>query len=188
MINPHNVSRLVSSYITELLPSTDLTHACTPRDEDVARNIFDSIESILNCTHYNFEKEQTLDFTYSFDQQAEESEVESDDEKDESYMEDANDDEENSLLDEFSLQYMKKVVDFYDKINFDTGKRKHSWSSLQHHFRKVKDRSYIRRFRKYIEHQGTKKQKLDEIDSFVYESFEKAREQLLFIHDIDLKR
>jgi len=136
MTNPHNVLRLVSNYITELLPSIDLTHACTPRGEDVTQNIFDDIESILNCTHYNFEREQTLDFTYSFDEEAEEAEVESDDEKDESYTEDANDDEENNLLHEFSLQYMKKVVDFYDKTNFDTGKRKHSWSSLRNRLKK----------------------------------------------------
>ena len=188
MKNPHKVLRLVSNYIIQLLPSIDLTHACTARDENVARNIFEDIESIFNCTQYNFEREQTLDFTYSFDEEAEEAELESDDDKGESHKEDANDDEENNLLHEFSLQYMKKVVDFYDKTTFNTGKRKHSWSSLQNRFKKVKDRSYIRRFRKYIENRGTKKQKLDEIDSFVYESFEKAGEQLLSIHDIDLKR
>ena len=150
MINPHNVLRLVSNYITHLLPSIDLTHACTARDEDVARNIFEDIESIFNCTQYNFEREQTLDFTYSFDEEAEEAELESDDDKDERYTEGANDDEENNLLQEFSLQYMKKVVDFYDKTNFNIAKWKHSWSSLQNRFKKVKDRSYIRQFRKYI--------------------------------------
>ena len=109
---PHNVLRLVSNYITQLLPSIDLTHVCTARDEDVVRNIFEDIESIFNCTQYNFEREQTLDFTYSFDEEAEEAELESDDNKDESCTEDTNDDEENNLLHEFSLQYMKKIVDF----------------------------------------------------------------------------
>ena len=35
---------------------------------------------------------------------------------------------------------------------------------------------------------GTKKMKLEEIDEFTYAHFQKAREQLLSIHNIDLKR
>ena len=50
MIYPHNVSRLVSTYITDLLPSIDLTHARTARDEGVARSIFEDIKSIGDRT------------------------------------------------------------------------------------------------------------------------------------------
>ena len=83
---------------------------------------------------------------------------------------------------------MIKAVEYYDATNEDTGKRLHSWRSFQNHFRRVKDRKCIQRFRNYIKNHGTKKQKLEEIDAFVYDSFTRARDQLLFIHDVDLKR
>jgi hypothetical protein len=83
---------------------------------------------------------------------------------------------------------MQKAVNYYEETDPKTGKRKHSWSSFQNHFRRVKNRSYIGRFHSYLQNQGTKIQKYREIDSFVYQSFGKARSEFLFIHDIDLKR
>jgi hypothetical protein len=88
---------------------------------------------------------------------------------------------------QFSFDYMKKVVQFYDEKDKRTGKRKYSFPNVERHFKRVKEKSFIDRFRKYIESYGTKKQKLDQIDSFVYESFQNARQQLLSVHDIDLK-
>ena len=52
----------------------------------------------------------------------------------------------------------------------------------------MKDRNYIRRFRIHIANNGTIVRKLDLIDSFVYETFNDARDKLLSLHDIDLKR
>ena len=43
-------------------------------------------------------------------------------------------------------------------------------------------------FRTYIEESGTKKQKIDSVEDFVYDKFERAREFLRPVHDIDLKR
>jgi hypothetical protein len=83
---------------------------------------------------------------------------------------------------------MRNVVQFYDEKDAVTGKRKHSFSNAQQHFKRVKDRSYIYRFRRYVEGKGTAKQKFNQIDSFVYESFMQARSQLLSVHNIDLKR
>ena len=83
---------------------------------------------------------------------------------------------------------MKNVVDFYDAINETTGKRKHTWKSVQHRFKRIRHIQYLGRFRKYLEDHGTKKQKIDDIDTFVFERFESARENCLPIHDIDLKR
>ena len=88
----------------------------------------------------------------------------------------------------FSIEYMKKTVEFYDAKNAKTGKKQHSWEAFQHYFRNVKDRNYIESFRKYLESDGTKPQKLDEIDQYTYENFEKARAEHLIVHDIHLKR
>ena len=43
-------------------------------------------------------------------------------------------------------------------------------------------------FRTYIEESGTKKQKIDSVQDFVYDKFEGARELFRPVHDIDLKR
>ncbi|CAF1486908.1 unnamed protein product, partial [Didymodactylos carnosus] len=53
---------------------------------------------------------------------------------------------------------------------------------------KVKNRSYIERFRKYLESSGTKKQKLYQINQYTYNKFKKARSEFHFVHDIHLKR
>ena len=89
---------------------------------------------------------------------------------------------------QFSFEYMKNVVQFYHEKDPKTGKRKHSFAAVQRRFKKVKDKSYVNRFRKYIEPQGTKRQKLNQIDSFVYKLFQNSRQQLLSAHDIDLKQ
>ena len=95
--------------------------------------------------------------------------------------------ERENIRDQFSLEYMRNVAQFYDE-DPNTEKRKHSFAGVQRRFKKAKHRNHIHRFRKYIEAQGTKKEKLNHIDSFVYESFKNSRQQLLSIHDIDLKR
>ena len=114
----------------------------------------------------------------------------SDDNNDDNPHDDNYDDEhekENTLQHQFSLEYMKKVVQFYNQKK-NKGKRKNAFLLVQRRFKEVKDKSYINRFQQYIESQGTKKLKLNQIDAFVYQSFEVARQLLLSMHDIDLKR
>ncbi len=83
---------------------------------------------------------------------------------------------------------MTNVLNFYDEIDETTGKRKYTWKSLQHGLRQVSHIRYLARFRKYIENHGTKKQKVDDIETFAYEKFEAARGNCLSVHDLDPKR
>ena len=55
-------------------------------------------------------------------------------------------------------------------------------------FRRIPNPQYITRFRKYVEAGGTKQQKIDDIDSYIYHQLESARYKLLAVHDIDLRR
>ena len=103
-------------------------------------------------------------------------------------MEEEEEEGKNKLVHLFSIEYMKNVIDFYDDRDAKTGRKKHTWNSLQHRFPKVKNRNYIQRFRKYLDNGGTKLQKLKEIDRFTYERVVNARSQFLMIHDIHLKR
>jgi hypothetical protein len=187
MINPHSVARLLTNYIAKLPPSTVHLSGYSAKDEDVAKQLYDNVTSILNSSEYRFENEHTLDFVYDlrYPPYSNDSDEEEAAEEDTDY--DENDKAEDNLLHDFSLQYMKKAVSCYDEKDPNTGKRKHSWNSFHHSFKNVTGRKCLSRFRKYIAAHGTKKVKLDEIDSFTYNCFEKAREQLLSIHDIDLK-
>ena len=182
MINPRNVVDILANLIAERLTLSSLP-ANTNNDEDVATMLFENVESVLNSTSYSLENEDTLDFDSDIDSISEETTP--DDTEDDDYNDEY--EKENIIQYPFSLQYMKDVVQFYDEENEETGKRKHSFRNVQRRFKRVRDKNYIRRFRKYIEAQGTKKHKLDGIDSFVYQSFENARNQFLSIHDIDLK-
>ena len=68
-----------------------------------------------------------------------------------------------------------------------TGKRKHRWKNVKHQFKQIPYQHYLARFRTYIEESGTKKQKIDSVEDFVYDKFERALELLRPVHDIDLK-
>ncbi|CAF2787003.1 unnamed protein product [Rotaria sp. Silwood2] len=227
--------------VSERLSINNHCTANSARDEEVAKHLYDHVESIIDSTYYSFEAEDTIDFNDNpsgeqygkcdeeedDDDEGEEEnndegeeendddagEKKDDDEGEEEYGEDKEDeyepqqqqtnnddeqsdeifmgvdeDQQRNLLHQFSIQYVKEAVDFYDAINAKTGKKQHSWESFQHRFHKVKNRSYIERFRSYLENNGTKQQKLDEIDQYTYEKFEKARGDFLIVHDADLKR
>ncbi|CAF1080655.1 unnamed protein product [Adineta ricciae] len=83
---------------------------------------------------------------------------------------------------------MARAVDFYDEVNPKTGQRKRRWSTVKHNFYRVQHHNYIARFRRYLERHGRKKQKIDQVDDYVFDMFEKARGNALSVHDIDLRR
>ena len=59
---------------------------------------------------------------------------------------------------------------------------------MKHKVRRIPHQTYLSRFRRYLEKHGTKKQKLDKIDDYVFDMFEQARQKALLVHDIDLRR
>ena len=66
------------------------------------------------------------DFIHNIGKQTEDTEIESDDENDESYTEEDAEEKNNTLLNNFSLEYMQKAVDYYDQVNVKTDKKSHS--------------------------------------------------------------
>lgn len=132
MINPHRVAELLSNLVSEQLSLSDRNTTANNRDEEVAKVLYDQIESILESTHYSFETENTIDF--NDDSNVEQSEEEEEDEDEEEEEIDDDDEErdgtfmevdkgkENSFLNQFSVEYMRNAIDFYDAINEKTGK------------------------------------------------------------------
>ena len=85
------------------------------------------------------------------------------------------------------MEFMEEVVRFAGEKD-SSGKRRRSWTSIKHRYRSIPSQNYISRFRKCLSQQGTKRQKIQDIDTIVYEKFVNVREQYLPIHDVDIQR
>ncbi|CAF4331005.1 unnamed protein product, partial [Rotaria sordida] len=104
-------------------------------------------------------------------------EAKSDDE-----MDDYNENEHSDLRNRFTLDEMKKIIEWVDQhpnVRFAT---------LSHRFKKVKHRNYITRFREYIENNGTRIEKLKQIKEFMLNEFYLQRTiEKAAVHDTDLE-
>ena len=152
---------------------------------EIALQMFDALKSILTSSSYDPEYTTTLDYSTP-DTEIDCCEEDPDEPiTDQDYEEE---DPETSVYESFSFGYMKRAIEFDDDIDQKTGKRKHSWKNVKHQFRWIPYHYYLARFRTYIEGSGTKKQKIDSVEDFVYDKFERTRKLLRPDHDIDLKR
>ena len=66
--------------------------------------------------------------------------------------------------------------------------KNHTFSTLRRRYRQIKHKEQLRRIKQYVNAQGTKKQKLQRVDDFVYMEFIRARECCLPIYDSNLRR
>lgn len=188
MISPTRIAKLLVDRIT---PSEG--HDCrrtrsNAREEEIVTYLLKMINDICNCTSYQIESDTTLDYD---DEEAfndfEDDKIDSGDESVDPGFDESAESENIMIRANFSLEFMKKVISFYDARD-SKGRKKHSWKSTKHHFKSVPHRQYITRFRHYIQQQGTTQEKVQIIDDFVYDMFEEARENVLPVHDRDLKR
>ena len=191
MINPHNILKLLSNFILEKF-GYNAASTITSDEEQIARNLFNCLITILECTSYVFENESTLDIdeesTY-LNAEDPNSTTPTFTQFDVAFDTDYQPTDNDIDLDQqFSLEYMKSAVDYFDEKNLLMGKRKRSWSSVQHRFRRIPNHQYLTRFRKYISTGGTKRNKINDVEMYVYDQFQSARRSLLAIHDIDLRR
>ena len=148
------------------------------------------LQLIVNSHSNTFEGEITLDHEPSeselINEGVNENQVEAT--IDPEWSEEENDDEDKALRKELSLDYMTRAVHFYGQINPKTAKRKRRWETVKHNFQRILHQTYIARFRHYLERDETKKQKLDKIDDYVFDMFDRTRECLLPMHDSDLRQ
>jgi hypothetical protein len=166
-------------------------------EREVAEHLAEVIISICNRKRFEYEEEATLDVyykQYSNDNDENEEEEEEEEEEESSESNSGSDYEveddlkkEHHELSNFSVDFMRRVVDFtYEKNKL--GQRRRTWKSVQHRFQTIPNENYISRFKKYLENNGTRRQKLQETDKYVYQKLVEAREQYLPVHDIDLQR
>jgi hypothetical protein len=68
MINPQSVVRLLENYVLKVSRSAARSSDHTARDEEVAKQLYENLLSILNSTEYRFETQDTLDYSFDIDQ------------------------------------------------------------------------------------------------------------------------
>jgi len=195
MINPSNVVKILTDRALNLRPqivstTSSATTTTRNREREVADLLYGVLESLVNSHSHSVDVETTLDHGLDDNEIINETADENDemeDSFDPDYLGEEEDDEV-TLCKKFSLEYMTRAVNFYDEINPKTGQRKRRWSTVKHYFKRIPHQKYIGRFRRYLEKHGTKKQKLDRIDDYVFDIFERARGNALPVHEIDLRR
>jgi len=101
---------------------------------------------------------------------------------------DIDDDGKDAFLQKFSFMiiYMKQVIEYFDERDSMTGKRRRSFKSVKHRFRRVTDSRYLG-FVCLLKRRN-KTAKVRNINNYVYHKFERARKSFLPVHDIDLRR
>ena len=87
----------------------------------------------------------------------------------------------------FSAEFMHHIIDFVDYAGLGS-KHGKCWKAIHHRFRTIPVKCYISHFRKYLEHDGTKRQKTQDLDSLVYKKLVGARQKNLVVHDLDIQR
>jgi hypothetical protein len=174
MIGPTRVAKLLVDRVAKSEDSNRRRLRGNPHEEEVANYLLNVIENVCKCVSSEVESETILDY---------------EDESLDSNFEETKEDDKLHTKENFSLDFMKKVVDFYDARDA-TGRRRrrHTWKSTKHRFKSVPHQQYISRFRYYIEQHGTKREKIQIAEDFVYDKFEEARNRVLPVHDRDLRR
>ena len=178
MINPSNLSKVLSDLMFNQF-GFHVSSSVTPEERNIADNLYNSLIAILESNSYFFESETTLDHDDDFcnmNFEDFESPVTIYEQNNDSADIDYQPIDEHDLEKAFSLNYMKRVVACFDEKDPSTGRRKRNWCTIKHMFRRVPNPQYISRFRKYVNSGGTKRQKIDDIDIFVYDEFENARQ------------
>ena len=84
--------------------------------------------------------------------------------------------------DEFSLEYVQKVISFVDEH------QNAKFKTIQKNFKRIKQPNYITRFRSHLFNFGSRNEKSDLIKKFVFDKFVMSRNAFLPVHDIDLRK
>lgn len=187
-MNPQNIVKVLADLVNANI-NTHLPSKVTPTEIEIGEYFYEVLQSLTNSSSFDRQEETSLDLdaTTDYDTSYDDNN-EFDEGIDEADADWSNEDADKNVthLKRYSLEYMKAVVAYADEKNKKGGHR--SWKSIKNRFKALPHQSYIARFRKYLEREGTKQQKFGIIDESVYDKFVNAREQALPIHDLDLQR
>ena len=146
-----SILSLLSKRVSE---GVDFRSTEQSKEREIVEHLYTTIQNFISCSSYTIENDVTLDYDDKSDDSFSNSSNDSgtDEEVDPTFSEDQDD---KSILNYFSLYYMKKVLIYYDEVD-ENGNRKHSWRSINHRFKRVSVSTYLTHFRKYVDQNCTK--------------------------------
>jgi hypothetical protein len=161
-----NIANIAQHVLDEIL-SKKKAHTTTLTEEEtsIAKQLLCLLDDIVTNDNYEIESDSTLELVDDIDT----------DFKPEEY-------DEEMIFEHtsFTLEYMKKVVDF--------ARPGIAFTTVQHAFPRVKYPMQLARFRAYVENNGNRRQKFPRIELFLVEKFKQARSKSLRVHDTDNQR
>jgi len=126
-------------------------------EEQIASHLFDILESLVNSSDFDVHVETTLDYSSSIDSDNDDEES---DESSDNLTDDSDYEEQQTTrgygLDNFTLDYMQRALEYYDAIDPKTQKRIHTFKSMRRRFPRTTHQAYLSRFRTYLQNNGTK--------------------------------
>lgn len=166
MFNIANVVRLFNELVKEKYPDCKEDRP-SPQDHAAADQLI-SVLQLLTTSPEMIDGDIMLD-------------IDEYDDADESYTIESDDTEQTYVASNrsYSYQTMCEIVQYANS---------HQFSSVKRRYRLIKDKKQLRRIRKYVRQEGTRQQKLKQLDQLVLNEFIQARAECLPIHDQDLKR
>ena len=190
-MNAQNIVSILSDLIANNLTATEKS-LITSQERQMAEYLADTIKLMTSGQKVDYVEETILDFArHTDDEESEEEDESMLDEKENEEMDEDWKDREVALekyhLRSFSEEFMHQVIDFVDYAG-PGSKHGRSWKAIHHRFRTIPTKRYISRFRKYLEHHGTKRQKTQDLDNLVYKKLADARQKNLVVHDLDIQR
>lgn len=138
MFNIANVQHLFNQMVTEKY--SDIARGePSPRDYEIAEHLISMVELFMNSTEV-LDADVTLCIN-DYD----------DDDGEYEHTTDLNDSQETFTIGDHSYSYetMQEIVEYANN---------HSFKSVQHQYRLIKQRSQLKRIRKYVRQFGTKQQ------------------------------
>ena len=186
MISPTRIATLLVDRVTENEESHRRRSRTNPREDEIISSSLKVIDDVCNCASFEIDSDTNLDHDEAeeFSDSEDENMASENESLDPSFDETA-EAEKFPITLNFSLDYMKKVIDYYDERD-SKGKRKHTWKSTQHRFRSIPHRQYLARFRHYIEQDGTKREEMQVIDDLLITSVKKL-EMLFSLSTIEIR-
>ncbi|CAF3921063.1 unnamed protein product [Rotaria sp. Silwood1] len=151
-------------------------NSSTTADEILtAERLFEVLKSINVSYFTELYTYDTLDLDNEYDELTNEEQSNDD-------INDYNENEHSDINDHFTLEEMEKIVEWVDQ-HPNAG-----LETISHRFKKVKYMYYITRFRQYIESNGTRLEKLNQIKEFMINEFYlKGTVEKESVHDADLE-
>ena len=156
-------------------------------DDEVfaAGQLFEVLKSFKDSYFSELYTYDSLEFEDEYDKMTdeEESNDEMTDEENSDYeMDDYDENNHSSLQNLFTLEEMENIIEWVDQHP------NARFATISHYFKKIKSMTYIKRFRKYIESNGTRLGKLKEIKEFMFNEFYVKRTiEKEAVHDADLE-